>query len=253
MFEHLHSLDFTYHVGRQTGGLGRAIDRGTRGINFILSSMIFNVVPTALEVLLVAGILAHKCGAPLAGLALATLVAYTWFTFTMTAWRTQFRVRMNKMDAKASTRAIDALLNYETVRSRPRGGCPAPLRPCGPGGVAEPGAARRRRRRVCLSVDIRRYTHTHLCVSGTVSRDVCWECVHVCLYRRAPALTGTSSGTPVSAATQPQLLNAETANAAAQPCLTPTASNHAARACLFPPVHGCILPVPRDHARWRRV
>ena len=151
VFEHLHSLDFTYHVGRQTGGLGRAIDRGTRGINFILSSMIFNVVPTALEVLLVAGILAHKCGPPLAGLALATLVAYTWFTFTMTAWRTQFRVRMNKMDAKASTRAIDALLNYETVRSRPRGGGPAPLRRCGPGGVAEPGAARRRRRRVCLS------------------------------------------------------------------------------------------------------
>lgn len=115
VFEHLHSLDFTYHVGRQTGGLARAIDRGTRGINFILSSMIFNVVPTALEVLLVAGILAYKCGPPLAALALATLAAYTWFTFTMTAWRTQFRVRMNKMDAKASTRAVDALLNYETV------------------------------------------------------------------------------------------------------------------------------------------
>lgn len=78
--------------------------------------MIFNVVPTALEVLLVSGILAYKCGPPLAGLALATLAAYTWFTFTMTAWRTQFRVRMNKMDAQASTRAIDALLNYETVR-----------------------------------------------------------------------------------------------------------------------------------------
>lgn len=115
VFEHLHSLDFTYHVGRQTGGLARAIDRGTRGINFILSSMIFNVVPTALEVLLVAGILAYKCGPPLAALALATLAAYTWFTFAMTAWRTQFRVRMNKMDAKASTRAVDALLNYETV------------------------------------------------------------------------------------------------------------------------------------------
>eukprot|EP00892_Ulva_mutabilis_P004061 jgi/Ulvmu1/2026/UM120_0022.1 len=116
VFEHLHGLDFTFHVGRQTGGLARAIDRGTRGINFILSSMIFNVVPTALEVLLVSGILAYKFGPPLAGLALGTLGAYTWFTFTMTAWRTQFRVRMNKSDAKASTRAVDALLNYETVR-----------------------------------------------------------------------------------------------------------------------------------------
>lgn len=115
VFQHLNNLDHAYHVGRQTGALGRVIDRGTRGINFILSAMIFNVVPTALEVLLVAGILAYKCGPPLAALTIATLGAYTWFTFTMTAWRTQFRVQMNKMDSAASTRAVDALINYETV------------------------------------------------------------------------------------------------------------------------------------------
>jgi ATP-binding cassette, subfamily B (MDR/TAP), member 7 len=113
---HLHSLDLSYHVGRQTGGLSRAIDRGTRGINFILSSMIFNVVPTALEVVLVSGILAYKCGPTLAALSVATLISYTWFTFRMTAWRTQFRVEMNKMETAASTRALDALINFETVR-----------------------------------------------------------------------------------------------------------------------------------------
>jgi ATP-binding cassette, subfamily B (MDR/TAP), member 7 len=118
VLSHLQDLDFSFHVGRQTGGLARAIDRGTRGINFILSSMIFNVAPTAFEVLLVAGILAHKCGPALATLTIGTLAAYTWFTFTMTAWRTQFRLEMNKMDNKASTRALDALINYETVPYR---------------------------------------------------------------------------------------------------------------------------------------
>jgi ABC-type transport system involved in Fe-S cluster assembly fused permease/ATPase subunit len=104
-----------YHVARHTGSLSRAIDRGTRGINFILSSMIFNVVPTALEVLLVSVILSYKCGPATAALSIATMVVYTWFTLSMTAWRTQFRVEMIKMDSKASTRALDALINYETV------------------------------------------------------------------------------------------------------------------------------------------
>lgn len=113
---HLHDLDLSYHVNRQTGGLARAIDRGTRGINFILSSMIFNVVPTALEVVLVSAILAYKCGPALAVLSIGTLATYTWFTFNMTAWRTQFRVEMNRQDQRGSTRALDALINYETVR-----------------------------------------------------------------------------------------------------------------------------------------
>jgi ATP-binding cassette, subfamily B (MDR/TAP), member 7 len=128
VFQHLHNLDFAFHVGRQTGALGRVIDRGTRGINFILSAMIFNVVPTALEVLLVAGILAYKCGPALAGLTLATLGAYTWFTFAITAWRTQFRVQMNRMDAKASTRAVDALINFETVSPDSASRCDSNLR-----------------------------------------------------------------------------------------------------------------------------
>ena len=113
---HLHELDLSYHLSRQTGGLSRAIDRGTRGINFILSAMVFNVVPTALEVVLVSGILAYKCGPTFAALSVATLAAYTVFTFQMTAWRTKFRVDMNKMEAAANTRALDSLLNYETVR-----------------------------------------------------------------------------------------------------------------------------------------
>lgn len=116
MLGHLLELDLSYHLGRQTGALSRAIDRGTRGINFILSAMVFNVVPTALEVALVSGILAAKCGAPLAALTIGTLAAYTWFTTALTAWRTQFRVRMNRTEAEASTRALDALINYETVR-----------------------------------------------------------------------------------------------------------------------------------------
>lgn len=116
VFEHIHSLDLAFHLGRASGSLARVVDRGTRGIHFILSSMIFNVVPTALEVLLVAGILAYKCGPPLAALTVGTLGAYTAFTFGMTAWRTRFRVQMNKMDAEAGSRSMDSLINYETVR-----------------------------------------------------------------------------------------------------------------------------------------
>jgi len=119
VFSHLHTMDLAYHLGRQTGALSRAIDRGTRGINFILSSMIFNVVPTALEIALVAAILGAKGGPALAAITVGTLGAYTVFTFVMTAWRTQFRVQMNKSDSEGSSRALDSLINYETVRVGP--------------------------------------------------------------------------------------------------------------------------------------
>ena len=113
VFVHLHHLDLTFHLSRQTGGLTRTIDRGTRGINFILSSMVFNVVPTLLEIGLVAGILAYKFGAPYAAVTAATVLTYTAFTLAVTQWRTKFRQQMNKADADASTRAIDSLINYE--------------------------------------------------------------------------------------------------------------------------------------------
>ncbi|KAK9835734.1 hypothetical protein WJX74_007020 [Apatococcus lobatus] len=116
VFVHLHDLDLAFHVSRQTGALSRVIDRGTRGINFMLSSLIFNVVPTFLEVALVSGILAVKCGPVFAGLTAGTIVAYAIFTFAITQWRTQFRHAMNKADSLASTRSIDSLINYETVK-----------------------------------------------------------------------------------------------------------------------------------------
>ena len=116
VFVHLHSLDLSFHLGRQTGAVARIIDRGTRGINFILSSMVFNVVPTALEISLVAGILAYKCGPAFAGLTAATMGTYTIFTFGVTQWRTQFRRDMNRAESEAGARAIDSLINYETVK-----------------------------------------------------------------------------------------------------------------------------------------
>ncbi|KDD74120.1 hypothetical protein H632_c1554p0, partial [Helicosporidium sp. ATCC 50920] len=116
VFGHLHALDLSFHLSRQTGSLNRVIDRGTRGINFILSSMVFNVAPTALEVSLVAGILAYKCGPSFALLTATTIGAYTIFTFKTTAWRTQFRRDMNRAESSASTRAMDSLINYETVK-----------------------------------------------------------------------------------------------------------------------------------------
>ena len=116
VFSHLHQLDLSFHLNKQTGSVSRIIDRGTRGINFIMSSMVVNVIPTALEVSLVSGILAYKCGAPFAALTAATLGLYTAFTFWVTQWRSQFRREMNKAEADASAIAIDSLINYETVK-----------------------------------------------------------------------------------------------------------------------------------------
>ncbi|XP_022729321.1 ABC transporter B family member 25, mitochondrial isoform X2 [Durio zibethinus] len=116
VFSHLHDLDLRYHLSRETGALNRIIDRGSRAINFILSSMVFNVVPTILEISMVSGILAYKFGAPFAWITSLSVVAYVAFTLTVTQWRTKFRKAMNKADNDASTRAIDSLINYETVK-----------------------------------------------------------------------------------------------------------------------------------------
>ncbi|PNY06771.1 ABC transporter B family member mitochondrial-like, partial [Trifolium pratense] len=116
VFSHLHDLDLQYHLSRETGGLSRIIDRGSRAINFILSAMVFNVVPTVLEISMVSGILAYKFGAPFAWITSLSVAAYVVFTLSITQWRTKFRKAMNKADNDASTRQIDSLINYETVK-----------------------------------------------------------------------------------------------------------------------------------------
>ncbi|OQV23939.1 ATP-binding cassette sub-family B member 7, mitochondrial [Hypsibius exemplaris] len=115
-FQHLHSLDMRFHLGRQTGGLSKAIDRGTRGINFVLSALVFNVFPTILEVGLVAGVMYYQFGLPYAAVTLACIGTYSTFTLLLTQWRTKFRVEMNKADNEAGSKAIDSLINYETVK-----------------------------------------------------------------------------------------------------------------------------------------
>ncbi len=115
-FRHLHSLSLAFHLDRQTGGLSRVIERGTRGIQFVLSFMLFNILPTILEIGLVTGILYWKYNAWLAGVVLGTIVAYIGFTLGVTEWRTKYRRQMNQQDSDANTKAIDSLLNYETVK-----------------------------------------------------------------------------------------------------------------------------------------
>ncbi|XP_029369193.1 iron-sulfur clusters transporter ABCB7, mitochondrial isoform X2 [Echeneis naucrates] len=116
VFLHLHNLDLGFHLSRQTGALSKAIDRGTRGISFVLSALVFNLGPTVFEMGLVSAILYYKCGGQFAGVALGTLSAYTFFTILVTQWRTRFRIEMNKADNEAGNAAIDSLLNYETVK-----------------------------------------------------------------------------------------------------------------------------------------
>ncbi|BFZ57459.1 Iron-sulfur clusters transporter atm1, mitochondrial [Savitreella phatthalungensis] len=116
VFEHLLRLDLQFHLARQTGGLSRAIDRGTKGISFLLSSMVFHIFPTALEISLVCGILTYKFGPSFAAVTAATMVGYAIFTIQTTAWRTKFRKQANAADNQAATVAIDSLINYESVK-----------------------------------------------------------------------------------------------------------------------------------------
>ena len=96
VFAHLHALDLRFHLDRQTGGLQRVMDRGSRSINFVLTSLVFNVVPTALEIALVAGILSAQCGWAYGAVTLGTLAGYVWFTVAVTTWRTAIRRDMNR-------------------------------------------------------------------------------------------------------------------------------------------------------------
>lgn len=116
VFKHLHSLDVAFHLNRQTGGISRDIDRGTSGINFLMRFMVFNIVPTFLELLLVVGILWYNYGWLFAGLTLVSVVLYVSFSVKATEWRTGYIREANKADSASNTRAIDSLLNYETVK-----------------------------------------------------------------------------------------------------------------------------------------
>lgn len=116
VFEHLHALSLRFHLERQTGGVSRDIERGSRGISFLLNFMVFNILPTLVEIGLVAGILIAKYDYLFAVVTFGTLALYVAFTLTITEWRMEFRRAMNESDSKANTKAIDSLLNYETVK-----------------------------------------------------------------------------------------------------------------------------------------
>jgi ABC-type transport system involved in Fe-S cluster assembly fused permease/ATPase subunit len=115
-FNHLHQLSLNYHVNRQTGGVTRDISRGTRGIGSLLSFMLFNILPTILEISMITVILVTLYDWRFAVVTLGTIVVYTTFTIIVTEWRTQTRRVMNDLDSKANTKAVDSLLNYETVK-----------------------------------------------------------------------------------------------------------------------------------------
>jgi ATP-binding cassette, subfamily B, heavy metal transporter len=115
-FRHVHALSLRFHLERRTGGLSRAIERGTAGIDFLLSFMLFNVVPTLFEILLVCGILWRLFDWTFAAVTPATIVLYIGFTFAVTDWRVRFRREMNERNTEANTKAVDGMLNFETVK-----------------------------------------------------------------------------------------------------------------------------------------
>lgn len=116
VFRHLHALSLRFHLERQTGGMTRDIERGTRGVHSLISYSLYSIIPTLIEVTLVLTLLAVKFDVWFAGITGVALVFYILFTVTVTEWRTQFRKTMNELDSSAHSRAIDSLLNYETVK-----------------------------------------------------------------------------------------------------------------------------------------
>jgi len=116
VFRHLHAMSLRFHLERQTGGMTRDIERGTRGVHSLISYSLYSIIPTLIEVTLVLTLLAVKFDVWFAWITIAALVLYITFTITVTEWRTQFRKKMNELDSTAHSRAIDSLLNYETVK-----------------------------------------------------------------------------------------------------------------------------------------
>ena len=116
VFRHLHALSLRFHLNRQTGGMTRDIERGTRGVNSLISYSLFNVLPTLVEITLVLGYLAFNYDIWFTVITAGALATYITFTVVVTEWRTHFRRTMNELDSKANTKAIDSLINYETVK-----------------------------------------------------------------------------------------------------------------------------------------
>ncbi|KAK6457732.1 mitochondrial ABC transporter [Scheffersomyces xylosifermentans] len=115
-FLHLLKMDLQFHLSRQTGGLTRAIDRGTKGISYVLSAMVFHIIPITFEISVVCGILTYNYGLSFAAVTIATMVAYSVFTIRTTSWRTGFRRQANNADNQAASVALDSLINYESVK-----------------------------------------------------------------------------------------------------------------------------------------
>ncbi|AET40384.1 ATP-binding cassette Fe/S cluster precursor transporter ATM1 Ecym_5649 [Eremothecium cymbalariae DBVPG len=115
-FQHLMKLDLGWHLRRQTGGLTRAMDRGCKGISYVLSAMVFHIIPITFEITFVCGILTYQFGSSFAAVTFATMLLYSIFTIRTTAWRTQFRRDANSADNKAASVALDSLINFEAVK-----------------------------------------------------------------------------------------------------------------------------------------
>jgi ATP-binding cassette, subfamily B, heavy metal transporter len=116
VFRHLHALSLRFHLNRQTGGMTRDIERGTRGISSLVSYTLYSILPTLVEITLVIGYLVLHYDVWFAGITFTALIVYIGYTVAVTEWRTNFRRTMNDLDSKANTRAIDSLINYETVK-----------------------------------------------------------------------------------------------------------------------------------------
>ena len=116
VFRHVHQLDLSFHLERRTGGLARDIERGTSGVSFLLRFMVFNIVPTLFEIAVVVSVFLFNYGASYAAVTLVSVIAYGWFSFGATEWRTRFVREMNEADSASNTRAVDSLLNFETVK-----------------------------------------------------------------------------------------------------------------------------------------
>lgn len=116
VFRHVHSLDLDYHLNRRTGGLARDIERGTTGISFLMRFFVFNIFPTLLEIAVVVGILLVNYGLSYSLITAVSVFAYGFFSLRATQWRTQFVREMNEADSSSNTRAVDSLLNFETVK-----------------------------------------------------------------------------------------------------------------------------------------
>ena len=116
VFDHLHALDLSFHLERRTGGLSRDIERGTSGISFLMRFLVFNIAPTFIELFLVMGILWQQYSFEFALIVFFSVTSYVWFSKSATDWRTQYIREANRADSRSNTRAIDSLINYETVK-----------------------------------------------------------------------------------------------------------------------------------------